>query len=277
MSDGSGIGGLGMSAIDMQTQMAMSQGPQLDERTDGNAIEAARKFESYLAQVMLREMRKTVPEGGIFSGPPMDTFIDMFDKTVADRIAEGGRLGLANQLAQSLGGQASTGAPGFPGLPPVSGLPARTIPLHGADHHGHPELPGVHDAKAGIWPVEGRVSSTFGRRSDPFTGEHRHHAGLDIAAPAGTPIRAVESGEVILAGKRRGYGNVVMVRHDDGTTGLYAHCKGLDVRTGARIQAGQRIATVGSTGRATGPHLHFELRADGSAVDPQSIYNWHGR
>jgi murein DD-endopeptidase MepM/ murein hydrolase activator NlpD len=97
---------------------------------------------------------------------------------------------------------------------------------------------------------------------------------MDIAAPTGTPIMAVEGGEVMLAGHRKGYGNVVMVRHDDGTTGLYAHCHELGVRKGDRVHAGESIATVGATGRATGPHLHFELRADGTAVNPEAVYQW---
>jgi flagellar protein FlgJ len=276
MSSDGGFGGLGMSGVNFQAQLAMRQ--HAEELPEGreNAVEAARKFESYLAQVMLREMRKTVPDGGFFSGPSMETFVDMFDEAVAERIAEGGRLGLADQLARSIDPSLSergAGAIGLPGLPPVYGLQGRSIPLQRPDAV-YPDVPGGHGHKLGRWPVDGAVSSNFGRRSDPFTGEHRHHAGLDIAAAEGTPIRAVEGGEVVLAGRRKGYGNVVMVRHNDGTTGLYAHCRDLGVQTGTRIRAGQTIATVGSTGRATGPHLHFELRSDGTAVDPQSVYHW---
>lgn len=278
--------GLGLAGVDFQAQLATmhtaTEGRAHEPQPHDNAVEAARKFEAYLAQTMLREMRKTVPDGGIFSGPTMETFVDMFDEAVAERIAEGGRLGLAHQLAGAIDpGQRDRGM-GLPGLPPVSGLVGRTVPLRhgsGAAHgsHGLPETGVPGGDKAGVWPVEGAISSRFGTRSDPFTGEHRHHAGLDIAAPAGTPIRAVESGEVILAGRRKGYGNVVMVRHDDGTTGLYAHCRDLSVRSGARIRAGQAIATVGESGRATGPHLHFELRAEKGAVDPDSVYDWAGR
>jgi murein DD-endopeptidase MepM/ murein hydrolase activator NlpD len=275
MSSDGGFGGIGMTGMNFQAQTALQQSSERTPEKSDNAFEAAQKFESYLAQLMLREMRKTVPEGGVFSGPSMDTFIDMFDQTVADRIAEGGRLGLAAQIAGAIapGGEAGMTAGG---LPPIPGVTGRTIPFATAGH-AHPEAPGAHVQKLGWWPVKGAISSDFGHRTDPFTGEDRHHAGMDIAAAEGTPIRAVESGEVVLAGRRKGYGNVVMVRHDDGTTGLYAHCRDVGVAAGTRISAGQSIATVGSTGRATGPHLHFELRTAEGAVDPQTIYDWARR
>jgi len=266
--------GMLTNGLQFQAQMARQKAAEPNAQKGSNPVEAARKFEAYLAQTMLREMRKTIPDGGFFSGPAMDTFVDMFDQAVGERIAEGGRLGLAHQLTQALGGDIASGAlPGLPGLPPVHGGRGRLLPL-GLPEFSGPEMPEHGGVKRGQWPVAGAVSSHFGGRSDPFTGEHRHHAGLDIAAPSGTPITAVESGEVIVAGRRKGYGNVVMVRHDDGTTGLYAHCRDLGVEMGARVEAGQSIATVGSTGRATGPHLHFELRADGKAVDPEAFYRW---
>ncbi|HCH61856.1 MAG: hypothetical protein CL927_05510 [Deltaproteobacteria bacterium] len=275
MSSDGGFGGVGLSAMQMHAQMALQKSSERAPERHENALEAARKFESYLAQVMLREMRKTVPEGGIFSGPSMDTFMDMFDQTLADRIAEGGRLGLAEQLAGAISGDRE-GDGRLDLLAHSRGGIGRTIPLAtGEHHHDHPEMPSHHlQRKIGWWPVQGDVSSSFGHRSDPFTGEHRHHAGMDIAAAEGTPIRAVESGEVIWAGRRGGYGNTVMVRHKDGTTGLYAHCRDLTVVAGARVRAGQSIATVGETGRATGPHLHFELRTESGAVDPQDAYSF---
>lgn len=277
MSSDGGFGGIGLSGLNFQAQMALQKNSERAPEGHENAVEAARKFESYLAQVMLREMRKTIPDGGIFSSPSMDTFMDMFDQAVADSIAESGRLGLATQLASAIAPDET--ANGMPSLvPPTRGGLGRTIPLGIGDHgHAHPEMPGHTERRAGWWPVQGAVSSEFGLRSDPFTGQHRHHAGMDIAAAEGTPIRAVESGEVILAGRRKGYGNVVMVRHQDGTTGLYAHCRDINVAAGSRVEAGQSIATVGETGRATGPHLHFELRTEHGAVDPQEVYRWGRR
>lgn len=129
---------------------------------------------------------------------------------------------------------------------------------------------GTYTAPAPVVPVMGRVTSRFGHRHDPIHGEHRHHDGVDIAAPIGTPIEAARSGTVVHAGPRGGYGNTVVVEHADGSRALYAHCDRLDVQVGQPVRAGRPIATVGSTGRSTGPHLHLEVRVNGEAVDPVS-------
>lgn len=265
---------IGMSGIEAQMQAAVQQAAtDRAPRADDNPVEAARKFEAYLAQVMLKEMRKTVPDGGIFGKAPMNTFVDMFDQAVAERIAEGGRLGLAQQLARAIGADDVE----LPGVSSHSPAPGRLLALHPhsavSESHAH----GAPAERLGYWPVDGAISSHFGRRADPFHGKARHHAGLDIAAAEGSPIRAVEGGEVILSGKRGSYGNVVMIRHNDGTTGLYAHCKSVGVPVGTKVRAGQPIATVGQTGRATGPHLHFELRGVDGAIDPEAAYRFQGR
>lgn len=119
-------------------------------------------------------------------------------------------------------------------------------------------------------PVNGAISSGFGWRVHPITGEKRLHKGVDFAAPTGTPIFAAADGEVIDAGwTDGGYGNIVEIRHSDGSTTLYAHANQVYVTKGQWIKSGQAIAAVGSTGRSTGPHLHFEIQPDGkTAVDP---------
>ncbi len=113
-----------------------------------------------------------------------------------------------------------------------------------------------------MWPVSGRISSRFGKRNPG------HHDGIDIAARKGTSIRAARSGKVIFSDRLSGYGNVIIVEHDGGFTTVYAHNDKNLVRTGTRVSRGQRIATVGDTGRATGPHLHFEIRKDNVARNP---------
>ena len=100
------------------------------------------------------------------------------------------------------------------------------------------------------------------------------HRGIDIAAAEGTPIQAVRPGTVTFAGERGGYGLVVYVDHGDGLETRYAHCSQLNVKTGERISQGQVLGEVGSTGRSTGNHLHFEARENGVAVDPKAIFNW---
>jgi murein DD-endopeptidase MepM/ murein hydrolase activator NlpD len=117
-------------------------------------------------------------------------------------------------------------------------------------------------------PVDGRVSSGFGPRVHPVTGGADHHDGADFAAPEGTPIRAAGAGTVSFAGERNGYGNLVIIDHPGGTQTWYAHQSRMGVAEGERVARGQTIGAVGATGRATGPHLHFEVREGGRAVDP---------
>jgi peptidoglycan hydrolase FlgJ len=120
-------------------------------------------------------------------------------------------------------------------------------------------------------PVRGRISSTFGLRRDPLHGGHRQHGGLDIAAARGTPIAAAAAGKVVFAGQRGGYGNLVELAHADGRRTRYAHADKILVTLGEEVQQGQPVATVGSTGRSTGAHVHFEVREQGSKVDPLTV------
>jgi len=124
-------------------------------------------------------------------------------------------------------------------------------------------------------PVDGEITSEFGPRTHPITGEHKMHEGLDFAAPHGTPIRAADAGTVTYAGVMGGYGNVVMVKHANGLQTLYAHTSSMDVSVGDKVGRGEVIARVGSTGMSTGPHLHFEVQRDGEAVDPERHLHRH--
>ncbi len=119
-------------------------------------------------------------------------------------------------------------------------------------------------------PALGPIVSAFGHRSDPFTGEIRMHQGIDIDAPAGSPIWAVTDGVVTFAGDRGGFGKLVILDHGDGVQTYYAHQQRIDVSVGDEITAGHQLGLVGSTGRSTGPHLHFEIRVDGVPVDPET-------
>lgn len=115
---------------------------------------------------------------------------------------------------------------------------------------------------------KGVLTSPFGMRKDPFTGQPAFHKGIDIAAARGTDIQAFEGGEVTFAGWRGGYGNLVVLRHPNGLETRYGHAAALNVKAGDTVRAGQVIAEVGSTGRSTGNHLHFEVRVGGEAVNP---------
>jgi len=121
---------------------------------------------------------------------------------------------------------------------------------------------------AGVLEDRARLTSEFGMRRDPFTGRMRHHAGIDLAAEEDSSIYAFKPGRVVESGWKSGYGNMVRLRHADGTETVYAHNAANMVRSGETVAAGEVIGLVGSTGRSTGPHLHFEVRVHNRAVDP---------
>ncbi|MGB9710024.1 MAG: M23 family metallopeptidase [Thermodesulfovibrio sp.] len=122
-------------------------------------------------------------------------------------------------------------------------------------------------------PVSGRITSSFGLRIDPIDGKLRHHNGIDIAVPEGTPVKPVLSGKVVYSGWRGGYGNCVIVDHGNGIQTVYAHNSKNLVKTGDTVTPQSVVALSGSTGRTTGPHLHFEVRKDGKAMNPVALIN----
>lgn len=227
--------------------------------------EAAQKFEGYFVQMMLKEMRKSqASEDGLFSGPAMETFSDLFDEEIAGRISEGRGIGLASHIVKSLGGSgeysAGTSAMGSAyGASPVH-VPARVLGNGGGSY---------------TWPLPegqpGSITSDFGMRNDPLGRGHRKHHGLDISAPSGTPVLSMAAGEVVRSNRSPSYGNVVFVDHGKGVVTRYAHQERLDVAVGDKVARGQQLGTVGSTGRSTGPHLHLEVHVDGKAVDPHDF------
>ncbi|MFO8141032.1 MAG: M23 family metallopeptidase, partial [Marinobacter sp.] len=115
----------------------------------------------------------------------------------------------------------------------------------------------------------GWLSSPYGYRSDPFTGKRRWHAGVDLAGKEGSDIITVGAGVVTFAGDRSGYGNLVEVDHGEGLVTRYAHAKAVKVKTGDVVQKGQVVALMGSTGRSTGPHVHFEVIRNGKSENPE--------
>ena len=165
---------------------------------------------------------------------------DMFIEAVADAVAKGGGLGIARMFEDAMG----------------DGRPA--------------------PAKAAPGRVSPDITSGFGQREDPITGGPKYHTGIDLRAAAGTPIRVSAEGVVRSAGPRGGYGNAVEVDHGGGVTTLYAHASELLVKTGEKVSDGQVIGRVGQTGRATGPHLHFEIRKDNRPVDPGAPTQYGG-
>ncbi len=205
----------------------------------GKDEKAAQEFESWMVSFMAKQMRESV-KGGPWSQGAMATFADLFDQEIGKRVSEGGGFGLKESVLESWRGPEA--------------------PAHESGDHDDHRTPAATESL--------RVTSAFGARLDPFSGRERMHHGLDLAAAEGTPVLAAAGGTVRYSGRRGGYGNVVIVAHDDGTESRYAHCRDLSVKAGERVGSGQAIATVGSTGRSTGAHLHFEVRRDGQAIDP---------
>ncbi len=114
----------------------------------------------------------------------------------------------------------------------------------------------------------GWISSYFGYRNDPFSGRRTHHNGIDLAGKRGSDVIAVASGVVTWASKRYGYGDLVEINHGNGYVTRYGHNESIDVEVGSTVKKGQTIAKMGSSGRSTGPHVHFEVIRNGRAVDP---------
>ena len=118
-------------------------------------------------------------------------------------------------------------------------------------------------------PVNGYITDGFGMRRNPFNGEGREvHEGLDIAVDFGAPVAATADGLVIYAAPHAGYGNLVIVYHSNGITSRYGHLSRISVEAGQRVKRGDQVGNVGSTGRSTGPHVHYEIRENDQSVDP---------
>jgi len=137
-----------------------------------------------------------------------------------------------------------------------------------------PTLRATAPAEIPFSPVVGRLTSLFGWRQDPYNGQSRFHSGIDIGAPTGTPVFVPQDGVVTYSGRYKGYGNLVAVFHPPNLYTLYGHNSQLLVTRGQQVRAGTPIALVGSTGRSTGPHLHFEVRQNTGYVDPIHYLNY---
>lgn len=127
------------------------------------------------------------------------------------------------------------------------------------------------DATPSIWPAHGWLSSTMGRRKDPLTGGSDFHAGLDIAGDKGQPVYATAAGVVKRAGYQGEYGNLIVIDHGFGLESRYGHLSGFQIQKGAHVKRGDLIGRLGSTGRSTGSHLHYEVLANGRLLNPLKL------
>jgi murein DD-endopeptidase MepM/ murein hydrolase activator NlpD len=233
-------------------------------------LQLAQEFESYFLVQMLRQMREAMLEEEGRDGLGGATMTDTMDIELARQVARNGGIGLTAVMReaierQTLGtGEAPAAAPVAPGLAapelPLGAVSSPRALVSVAEPHGA-------DAAVPL-PIAAPVSSPFGYRADPLSGARRFHAGVDIAAAYGREVPSAGAGRVVFSGAQGGYGNTVVVEHPGGIRTRYAHLSSVQVDVGVRVDAGTVVGRVGSTGRSTGPHLHFEVLQDGQPVNP---------
>ena len=245
-------------------------------QNDFAAQQTAMEFEALLLTQLTAALSPTPDEAedNMFSSTGADMYKQMFGEQIAKIMANNGGIGVADTILRQLRDKASAKSPALErAVEAAKSVQQETSQIPALKINAVTNAINDADATPTAWqtPLEGRITSNFGLRSDPLNGEQRSHHGIDIAAPRGTLIGSAAAGTVVFAGKRGGYGNTVVIEQTDGKQTLYAHADQLFVNVGERVVAGQPIATVGSTGRSTGPHLHFEVRENGQPVDPSTI------
>ena len=224
-----------------------------------DAAEGARTLESIL-------LKQLIQDSGAFHGMSQaggKIYGEMFCEALANAVAQGGGIGIAKLVEGSFEKGAGP-APAGGSDSNIAGefLFERSMKL----------TPASPDATS----VTPEVSSGFGARKDPINGTQGFHTGVDVAAEEGSPVLAAAPGIVLRAGRRGGYGNAVEIDNGSGISTLYGHASALAVKEGDSVKAGDPVAFVGHTGRATGSHLHFEVRKDGKPIDPKSTLNRWG-
>ena len=242
-----------------------------------------------LVQV-LRDMRRAGrwddEEEGEHTGLGAESLFETVDVELASHLARAQGLGLSTQMLAAFdrmqsGSNAPLPAEGKLPVPEILPPPLRvTGKVPPAVPAMLPIVPAVAEASAGKLPdeptpavpaVDGHVTSNFGWRRDPFTGQAKFHRGVDLAAAYGEEVQAARPGRVVFSGEQGGYGNTVVVEHPDGTKSRYAHLSAILVSAGAMVAAGEAVGRAGHSGRATGTHVHFEITtADGHPVAPDT-------
>lgn len=210
----------------------------VEPSTAGDAKKVAHDFEQFFMGYLMKTMQKSSSSSQSFEG---GVYQDMFTEQIADQAAQSTPLGLGAMIEKALtqGGSAAATAP----------------PSHTATDEA------------------GKVTSGYGMRLHPISGEMQFHHGMDLAAPEGTPVSAASAGKVTFSGTKSGFGEVVEVTTaatGSAATQIYAHLSQRAVSIGQTIAAGDKVGEVGQTGAATGPHLHFEVREGGRSVDPHA-------
>ncbi|HEY5284848.1 MAG TPA: peptidoglycan DD-metalloendopeptidase family protein [Polyangia bacterium] len=231
-----------------------------------NQIRSAAEGAKTLESILLKQL---ISDSGAFRGMSQaggKIYGEMFCEALANAVAQGGGIGIAKLVEGSFEKGAAV-APSGASDPNIAGEFL-------FDHTTH--TTNVAGKSTDATNVTPEVSSGFGVRHDPINGTQRFHTGVDVAAQEGSPVLAAAPGVVRSAGRRGGYGNAVEIDTGGGISTLYGHASALAVKKGDSVKTGQPVAFVGHTGRATGSHLHFEVRKDGKPIDPQPALNRWG-
>ena len=219
---------------------------------------ACSEFETLFISYLLKSMRGTIPKSGFIDGGKSEEFFtSLLDREIAKNASLNKGIGLSSLILRQLNKVKKKPGPEISKIYQEPLIPLTPAQIHSKQKTEDFQL-----------PLKGRISSPYGMRSDPFTGRPRFHQGIDIAGPEGTEIRAARSGMVVFSGKKSGYGNTIIIKHSNEFSTLYGHNAKNLVKNGEWVEQLQPISLVGKTGRATGPHLHFELRRNGEPVNP---------
>ena len=266
----------GIALPPSQRSLTADRGGQDDPR---RVTELAHQFEALFIGQMLRQMRQSLTIAGDDEddkSKPFGAMTDQMDTALAQNLSESGGLGIAQVIIDAFNQQRNSKAPGA--VAPAAGSAPAPVPLTtpqtpvalppatrealpiGA-RHGQP-------SDAAVPMPASHVTSNFGWRHDPLTGQTRFHKGVDLRAAYGQTVASVASGRVVQAGAQGGYGLSVVVEHGSGIRTRYAHLSEVSVKPGDAVADGEAIGKAGQSGRSTGPHLHFEILADGRPVDP---------
>lgn len=223
--------------------------------------DACRKMEAYFLEQLMQSMQKTVDAWREKDDSATDIQLSMIWRGLSDKLAQAGGIGIARLMEEHLSRPEGTPALVGPDVPTPrnEGL----LPPNSGANQGLGFSP--------VSPVAGRITSNFGWRVHPITGEQSFHRGVDLAVPKGTPVHTIGDGVVTWAGNRGHSGQTVIVRHNDGSESIYGHLEKIQVAEGSTISSGQVLGLSGNTGRSTGPHLHFEILSGGHAVDPARL------
>lgn len=245
-------------------------GSTLQQQRDNNLRKACQDFESVFTYELLKSMRKTIDKCELFhGGQGEEIYESLLDQELAKNMSGYGSNSLSEMLYQQLSRMDSSSPTVEDTISEIQSETGALSAIRKRFRYGSGDESTTESQP--VWPLKPTISSKFGMRKDPFTSETRFHSGVDIAAERGTEIKAAMSGEVVMSCKMPDYGNVVAVDHGKGIVTVYAHNEKNLVKLGDQVEKGDIIGRVGSTGRSTGPHLHFEVRKNGTKIDPMEF------